>query len=187
MIVSKILNCLPAFIEYEGITFVLGVFTHDAETVRICYVIDRVKDDSPHKDFFSIHKQWKNPFWDDQNTAINRFLYQIDDIGNDDDFINAIDQMRFFLIQKGFSVPGMLLEDLTYGEVVTFNSNRLGTVQLSSVGLGETMLEYYGRLMHDWAGLVIGDAAYPDQGSKQHYQYKAGQIVWLSKKFFSKL
>lgn len=187
MIVSKILSCLPAEVTYEGIQFLFRLLINHSDEIRLCYCINTVDADSPHKKDIDEHNAWNNPLHKDEGTHFCGFLWLSENIRDDEDLILAIDRTRFFLIQNGFAVPGMLLEDLTYGEAVTFDSTRLGTVQLSSVGLGETALEYYGRLMHDWAGMVIGDAAYSDQGSKQHYQYKAGQMVWLSKQFFNKV
>jgi len=96
MIAEEFLK-LPAFIEFEGITFQLQLINDGNTELRLVYDVDALADYCNHKTHWDQFGYWLNPFINPNQVYPCGFLYLVEGIMTDDDLIKAIEQTNVFL------------------------------------------------------------------------------------------
>jgi hypothetical protein len=98
MIIEKF-AALPPWIEFEGVTFELCLIVNGSlDDVRLIYRIGYADHKSKHLSLINSHGSWENPF---DEGRLQGFLFLIENISNDDNFLRAIELCNKFLEENG--------------------------------------------------------------------------------------
>jgi hypothetical protein len=101
MIIEEFLKLTP-FIHYEGIDFVPEIINDGGNEVRLCYRINTVADDSPHKMTVEVHGCWPNNLADPKNPPNQGFLRLYEGIYTDAVLVWALRDCLIWLEEKNF-------------------------------------------------------------------------------------
>jgi hypothetical protein len=89
---------LPPWIEYEGISFELRLINNGhLRDNRLVYAIDHVAVGSQHHNTVAFYGCWNNPFLPGAGRG---FLVLVENIATDDHLIEAIDEVKEFLVKN---------------------------------------------------------------------------------------
>jgi hypothetical protein len=97
----KELLSLPEFVEFQGIQFTLRIFKNHSYELRLCYEIDTVLNESPHKNLLETHGCWENPLICPGELHNCGFLFLVENINNEADLYDAIKLCAIFLNRHG--------------------------------------------------------------------------------------
>lgn len=100
MIIEEFLT-LPGWVDFEGINFTLELFIAKRTEARICYRINYVSDESPHKVHYDQFGSWQNKLADPEQKPTQSFLYLQEGIETDADLIWGIRQCWYWLQERG--------------------------------------------------------------------------------------
>lgn len=88
---------LPPFIMYEGCEFQLQIFINGTRDIRLCYSLESVEENSRHYENYKVNFAWENDLIEKGYTC--GFLYLVENISTDKDFLEAIDSCYRWLVK----------------------------------------------------------------------------------------